>query len=293
MNHSLFRLSTKVYNVPHLITPEAFSVILDYIEYRNETGHRMMPMPPMDDGSDDDNDNDSLFPDNDEDDGEPLIGVLRVDGSLTYKPVMTMCGEAGTSYQSLVEAVEEMAETGVKTIVMEVSSGGGEASHCFQTAEEIRAICDDNNIQLIGYADTMACSAAYALICVCDEVIANPSASVGSIGCVVALLDTSKAMEQAGLKRIFVTSGANKVPFAEDGSFKKSFLNDIQDQVDKLNAEFAAHVSKYTGLDTKTINGFEAGVFDAEEGVQRGLVNQIMTNKQFATYVASLQKGSM
>jgi hypothetical protein len=49
-------------------------------------------------------------------DGLSGCGVLYVDGSLTYKPVMTLCGEAGTSYQSLVAQVEEMAEAGVKTI---------------------------------------------------------------------------------------------------------------------------------------------------------------------------------
>jgi ClpP class serine protease len=281
MQHSLLRLTASIYNKPHLITAERFAVILDYLDARNERGIS------------------KLWYDN-----EPVekveapkpykgdMGVLKVDGSLTYKPVMTMCGEAGTSYTSLVNQVEEMAEAGVKTIVMEVTSGGGEASHVFQACEDIRAICDESGIKLIGYADTLAASAAYALISICDEVIANPSASLGSIGCVVALLDTSKAMEQAGLKRIFVTSGESKVPFAEDGSFKQEFLDDIQADVDRLNVEFAAHVSKYTGLDTDAIMGFEAKVFDAEEAVSRGLANKIMTNKQFASYVANLHKGA-
>lgn len=278
MNHSLYRLYSKLHNTPHLITPEAFSVVLDYFEYRN--GDEFKMMIPTDKAE------------------RPVgatsgdIGVLMVDGSLTYKPVMTMCGEAGTSYQSLVAQVEQMADEGIKTIVMEVTSGGGEASHVFQAAEDIRAICDENGIKLVGYADTMAASAAYALIAICDEVIANPSASLGSIGCVVALLDTSKAMEQAGLKRIFITSGESKVPFAEDGSFKKEFLDEIQEDVNRLNADFAVHVEKYTGIDVATVMGFEAKVFSADEAVKRGLANQVMTNKQFAAYVASLHKGN-
>jgi ClpP class serine protease len=265
-----------------LITPEAFTVVLDYLDKRNTAGFQRL-------GWDYD------------DDGEPTaeaekpyadgLGVLKVDGSLTYKPVMTMCGEAGTSYTSLVNQMQEMADAGVRTVVMEVTSGGGEASHVFQACDDIRAIADGHGIRLIGYADTMAASAAYALISICDEVVANPSASLGSIGCVVALLDTSKAMEQAGLKRIFVTSGESKVPFAEDGSFKESFLKDIQADVDRLNLEFAQHVSKHTGLDTKTIMGLEAKVFDAEKAVEIGLANKVMTNKQFVAYVADIHKG--
>lgn len=281
--HGLFRLSARVYNTPHLITPASLSVILDYFETRNALDFRLeKPELAVDTTT-----YTYTAPSNNNE-----VGLLRVDGSLTYKPVMTMCGEAGTSYQSLVDQVEQMAEAGIKTIVMEVSSGGGEAGHCFETANDIRAICDANEINLIGYADTMACSAAYALISVCDQIVANPSASVGSIGCVVALLDTSKAMDQAGLKRIFIASGESKVPFAEDGSFKQSFLDDIQTQVDALNTEFAEHVSAQTGLDTSTIMGFEAKVFTAADALSNGLINAVMTNKEFAQFVAQSTKES-
>lgn len=275
--HSLFRLASKVYNTPHLITPDSLSVVLEYFERRNSSEFRL-----------DSYDAPYTESDSEEKPYANGLGVLRVDGSLTYKPVMTMCGEVGTSYQSLVNQVEEMAEAGVKTIVMEVTSGGGEASHVFQTCEDIRAICDANGIELIGYADTVAASAAYALISICDVVVANPSASLGSIGCVVALLDTSKAMEQAGLKRIFVTSGKSKVPFAEDGSFKESFLEELQSDVDRLNAEFSEHVSKYTGLSVETIVGMEAKVFNAKEAMKLGLCNAVMTNKEFTRFVADI-----
>ena len=276
-SRSLFRLTQRVYNTPHLITPQAFNTILDYLETRNTAGVELVT--------------DAEYASAQED--KPYangLGVLRVDGSLTYKPVMTLCGEVGTSYQSLVAQVEEMAEAGVKTIVMEVTSGGGEASHVFQACEDIRAIVDAHGIKLIGYADTYAASAAYALIAVCDEVVANPSASLGSIGCVVALMDMSKAYEQAGLKRIFITSGENKVPFAEDGSFKKEFLDEVQESVNKLNAQFATHVSKYTGLSVDSIMGLQAGIFDADEALELGLANKVMTNKEFAAYVAKQHK---
>lgn len=277
-SHALLRLTERVYNTPHLITPQAFNVILDYLDTRNAVGIDLSS-------------EDKYASAPEEKSYANGLGVLSVDGSLTYRPVMTACGEAGTSYQSLVAQVEEMAEAGVKTIVMEVNSGGGEASHVFQACEDIRAIVDANGIKLIGYADTIAASAAYALISVCDEVVLNPSAGAGSIGCVVALMDTSKAYEMAGLKRIFVTSGESKVPFAEDGSFKKEFLDEVQESVDKLNTEFAAHVSKFTGLDSATIVAFEAKVFDAQEAVEHGLANKVMTNKQFAAYVAEIHKG--
>lgn len=287
--HSLFRVASEVWNTPHLITPEAFRVVTDYFSSRNAKDFRFDPIYPNDPDGDDD-----IEPD---DDDKPTIlnnnvGLLIVDGSLTYKPVVTMCGEVGTSYQSLVEQMEELAEAGCKTVVMQVSSGGGQGSHCFETANDLRSIADNNGMTMIGYADEYACSAAYALLCVCDTVIANPSSEVGSIGVLIALMDQSKALEQAGLKPIFITAGEEKVPYANDGSFKQSFLDELQADVDRLNAEFVAHVSKYTGLDPKTIRGFQARSFDGATAVSLGLANAVMTNREFAAFVAQATQGN-
>jgi ClpP class serine protease len=282
MAHELHKLASTIWNKPHLISPDAFNVILDYIDARNRGINLMLPT------SDPDND---MGQDTDDDD-DLGVAVINIDGSLTYKPVVTMCGEVGTSYESLREDVEEALEAGYSTIVLNVSSGGGESSHCFETAEDIRAMCDQADANLIAYVDTHAYSAAYALIVIADEVIVNPSASVGSIGAVVALMDTSKAMEQQGLKRIFISAGDQKVPFDDDGSFKQDFLDKIQQEVNVLNSQFIDFVSKYSHIDAKVIRDFQAGVFNAQDAVANGLANKIMTNKEFATYIASLQGAS-
>lgn len=276
--HSLLRLASKIYNVPHLILPASFNIVLDYLDSRNTGVSLMIPL-------------DNSDPDEAEPTMDSGLAIISVEGSLSYKPVMTICGEVGTSYQSLQDDVEEAIEAGCTTIVLDMASGGGEASHVFQTAENIRSMCDDAGVKLIAYADVMACSAAYALSVIADEVIVNPSSCVGSIGCVVALMDTSKAMEQAGLKRIFIVSGEAKVPFAEDGSFKQDFLDEIQKDVNELNDEFAAFVSKYSGLDVDTIKGFQAKTFNAQEALDAGLANKVMTNKEFAQYIATLHQG--
>lgn len=285
MAHNLFRLSQKLYNRPHLIVPEAFRVVSDYLMKRNAAGFQL-DSGYQDDGTPvDDDDNDPSLIDS-------SIGLLCVDGSLTYKPVSTTCGDVGTSYQALVAQTQALADAGVNTIVMEVSSGGGEASHCFELAAQIRSICDASGIQLIGYADEMACSAAYALICVCDVVIANPSAELGSIGVLIALMDTSKMLEQEGLKPIFISAGDNKIPYQADGSFKQSFLDGLQADVDRLNLEFVAHVSNYTGLSAETVIGFQANTYDAQTAVQLGLADAVMTSQEFAAYVAQANKGN-
>ena len=277
--NGLLRLSSKIWNTPHLITPQAFNVVLDFLDSRNRGIKMLMPTEDSPTQSEEDESN------------VEGLSVINIDGSLTYMPLQTMCGEVGTSYSSIVDQVEDAIENNCSTIILNVTSGGGEASHVFECAGDVRSMCDVAGVKLIAYADTLACSAAYALSVIADEIIVNPSATVGSIGCVVCLMDDSKAMEQAGYKRIFVTSGDSKVPYEADGSFKSDFLESVQKDVDELNVQFSEFVSKYTGISSETIRGMQANTFTAQEAIDNGLANKIMTNKQFASYVASIHKG--
>ncbi len=280
MAHSLHRVLSSLYNRPHLITAEAFDPILTYLESRSQADFKLM-----------------------EEDGQPAsqvveplvkdgLGILSVEGSLTYRPVRTLCGDAGTSYQELVDTTQKMALTGAKTIVMHIDSPGGEAAHAFETADEIRSICTENNITLVGYAPLQMTSGAYVLGSICDVLVGNQSATIGSIGCVIALTDYSKMLSDKGVKRIFITSGANKVPYAEDGTFKPEFLASLQEDVDAINSQFANHVDKYRKLGVEKIKGLEAGTFSGDKVLSLGLIDAVMTDKQFATFVATVHKGN-
>jgi ClpP class serine protease len=276
--HSLFRLTNSVYNTPHLTTATNLDFILSWLERRN---FDIEPLEPTE------------FPEEDDccdDEDEEIVdgfGILKIAGTLTYQPVEGMCGEIGCSYTGILEDAQELIDNGCHTIIMEVSSGGGSASHCFEYATYLRELCDENGVELLAYIDECSASAAYALTCIADEIYINPSAQAGSIGCVISLMDTSKAMQQAGLKRIYITSGSEKVPFDNDGSFKQSFLDDLQKECNKLNEEFTAFVSKYTGLTVDTIKGFQAKCFNAEDSVANGLVNGVLTKNEFAAFIAA------
>lgn len=280
MAKQLLRLTENLYNKPHLITAQSFDSILAYLDSRNLDSVTTIPV-----------NSDSSEPEGEEDlpavDG---VGVIEIHGALTYKPVYGLCGEVGASYQGIQNKAEMLIENGCKTIVMDFASGGGEASHAFEYANYLRKLCDENNVELVSYIDEFAASAAYAYACIADEVVINPSASAGSIGCVVCLMDTSKAMEMHGLKRIFITSGANKVPFDAKGAFKQEFLDKIQTDVDRLNLEFTAHVAKYTGMSEEVIKSLEADVFNADKALELGLVNSVMSSMEFAAYIADKNK---
>ena len=275
MQRPVRRLTSDLYNKPHLISPEAFDAINSYLTLRN-TG--MLAQV------------ETVSADLDKPSSVGKIGIINIHGSLTNKPVESMCGATGTSYAGLMSQMHELIDMGCKTIVFDISSGGGEAFNCFQTADAMRKAADDNGVYLISYVQDCAASAAYALCVLSDEVVAHPQGQVGSVGVLIALMNNSKALEKAGLTRTFVTAGANKIPFDADGGFREEFLAGLQTQVDELYGEFVAHVSKYTGLSVDEIKATEASMFRANKALELGLINSIMTNEEFAQYLTDRNK---
>lgn len=284
--HSLLRLTQSLYSTPHLISQSSFENIVAYLEQRNK-GNMMLPVGMPDDKEDD------MPDDMDDMDPEMGIGVIEVMGPLTNRSTgwEAMCG--GCSYEGIIDQLEEMIEAGCKSIVLHMDSGGGEAYGVFECADTMRKKCDEAGVKLYAYNDGCCASACYALACAADEVISNPYAETGSIGVLIALMDKSKYLEMEGLKPVFISAGKEKIPYANDGSFKDSFLADLQMKVDTLYESFVDHVAKYTAMTKDQIKGTEAKTFVASEALSIGLVNKVLTRSEFVQYVMDKQQGGM
>lgn len=280
MAHQLFKLTQKLYGVPHLISSQSFNNILSYLGSRNA---EMLTIPDVN------YDKKAL------DDLDILsgVGVISIFGPLTYKTTgfEALCG--GCSYESIVEQCENLIEDGASCILLNIDSGGGEAYFAFECANTIRSMCDVAGIPIYGYVDGTCASAAYAIGCACDELVCNPQGEVGSVGVLISICDTSKAMEMEGLKPVFISAGTEKIPYADDGSFRPEFLQDLQSKVDFLYDSFCEHVSTYTGLSVEVVRATEARTYMAKDALSFGLINKIMSNSEFVDYIVAKQKGAV
>lgn len=278
MSRNLFRLSSQIFNQPQLIIAETFSPIVDYLSKRNLGEISMMKREDDEDESD--------YPDKeDKIEVENGIAFIKIEGPLTYKPVRMMCAPEGTSYVGLVEQVTQAISAGANTIVFEHSSGGGQALGCFLMANEVRMLMDEAGVKSYSYIDEGSCSASYAWACIADEVIISPEASCGSIGCICAMIDNSEAMAKEGYRRVVISSTPGKSPYNEEGGFSEQFLAKMQEDVTRLGNTFAEHVAKYTCLPVDDILALDAQSFHAEKALEIGLVNSIMTPREFMNYL--------
>lgn len=275
MAHELIRMMGEVYNTPHLVLESSLPPIIDYLTQRNQGSFAIVA--------------ESKTAEKVKAEKVGGVGEIKIDGVLTYKPVMGMCGPTGCSYQGILEQAAELIDAGVDTILTVHNSPGGQAQHCFSTANELREMCDEAGVKWVAYIDTLSASASLAFSVAADETVIHPSANTGSVGCVVALMDQSKYLANLGIKPIYVASTPGKTPFAEDGSFSAEFLKDIQEDVTRLGNQFADHVAKYTGLPVDDIIAMDAKVFHAEEALSRGLVTAVMDHKQFAKHLEDMR----
>ena len=159
MSHELFRLTEKLYSTPHLMSADSFNHVIQFLEERN-VGKVTVNLGVSEDMKKKKKPTTILDPSGS---GDNVIGVLSVNGALTATSYEGMCGEEGCSYESLTAQMDNLVAAGnIKTVLLDIDSGGGEAFNCFPTADYIRSLADENDIKLVAYSDGCTASAAYA-----------------------------------------------------------------------------------------------------------------------------------
>ena len=275
MAHELARLRSKLFDTPLLVDSKSFESILNYVDKRCEGTVDVAPKADSEF---------SMYSTLHY--AESNLGVIHISGPLTNKSTgwEAFCG--GTSYESIKEDFEALLEEGVKTVAFMVESGGGEAYGMMDTGNYLRKLADENGVRILSYVDGLSASAAYGLTAISDEIISNKNSEIGSIGVLIRLMNDSKALEMKGYERSFISAGTEKIPFAEDGSFRKEFLEDLQYKVDALYKDFTEYVAEHRNLSVEAVRNTQANTFLAEDAIALGLADKVMTQEDFYSYLS-------
>jgi signal peptide peptidase SppA len=278
--HALFRLTEKIASSPQMMEVGAFDRAVALLEDRNNS---IFQLAIVNDAKQ--SERELTY------NSDTQVGIVSVTGPLTYLHYEPMCGESPTSYQKLTADVEAIINMGAKTLVLDIDSPGGEAYGVFEAARNIREMANKSGTRIISYVDGMAASAAYALASISDEIVMNPAAEVGSIGVVVKLRNSNKAMQDMGIQDTYVYAGKSKIPFNADGSFAESFLEDLQTKVNALYGDFTSHVASLRGISEQAVQDTEAKTFLAERALQLGLADKVMEVEEFYSYLSTVANG--
>ena len=161
-------------------------------------------------------------------------------------------------------------------IAIIVNSPGGSPVQSRLISKRIRDLADEHNKPVLVFVEDAAASGGYFIAVAGDEIFADPSSIVGSIGVIMAGFGFVDAIGRLGIERRVHTAGRNKStldPFlpekSEDVERIKSFELDIhQVFIDHVKSRRGSKLkgaddTLFTGEWWTGIRGLDLGLIDA------------------------------
>jgi len=206
------------------------------------------------------------------------IAIVPVIGTLVARSGYLGAASGLTAYSDIAETIEAAAtDPGIRAILLDVDSSGGEVGGLFDLVDHIQAIRAQCGKPIWAVADEAALSAAYAIACTADRIYVTQTGEIGSIGVVAVHRDESGADAQAGLAWTFVHAGARKVDGNPHQPLSDSARASLQADVDALYGRFVDLVAKCRRKSPEAIRSTEAAVYRGDQAVAAGLADKVGT----------------
>jgi signal peptide peptidase SppA len=206
-------------------------------------------------------------------DGAPIVPVLRLSGVIGGSASIR---KGGLSLADMAGSIEKAFEhSGAVAVALAINSPGGSPVQSSLIAKRIRDLAGEKELPVFAFCEDVAASGGYWLACAADEIHANPSSIVGSIGVVSAGFGFPALLEKVGIERRVHTAGANKAildPFAPENPDDVVHLKELQAEI---HEQFKTYVRAHRGerLDDDEVTLFSGAFWTGERAVSLGLVD--------------------
>ena len=162
-----------------------------------------------------------------------------------------------------------------KAVAITINSPGGSPVQSHLIYKFIRAQAKKNNKKVMIFAEDVAASGGYLIACAGDEIYANSSSIIGSIGVIYSSFGFTELIKKIGVERRVHTAGKNKSsldPFQEEKSEDVKRLKNIQ--LD-LHRDFIKVVEESRGakLNKEGIELFSGEFWAGSKAKELGLID--------------------
>jgi signal peptide peptidase SppA len=137
----------------------------------------------------------------------PVIHHVRLHGAIgigtPLKPAITA--------KDMADVLDRaFARKGIAGVAFSINSPGGSAVQSALIHTRIRALAEKHKVPVYAFCEDVAASGGYWLACAGDEIYADDSSIVGSIGVIAAGFGFVDAIGKLGIERRVHTAGSNK-----------------------------------------------------------------------------------
>ena len=204
----------------------------------------------------------------------PVVNHLSLSGAIgigtPMRPALTL-----KSLNPLLERA--FKRKGLSAVAITINSPGGSPVQSALIHARIRELAEEKKVPVIVFCEDVAASGGYWLACAGDEIYADESSVVGSIGVISSGFGFVEAIRKLGVERRVHTAGENKSmldPFKperpEDIEHLLSLQADIHDAFKTLVLSRRGTKLK---LEDKDI--FSGAFWSGRQALARGLVDGI------------------
>jgi serine protease SohB len=163
----------------------------------------------------------------------PVVPVVRLTGVIGFSTPL----RPGLTLATCARALERaFAYRKPAAIALSINSPGGSAVQSHLIFKRVRALATEKKVPVICFVEDVAASGGYMIACAGDEIVADASSIVGSIGVVGATFGLDRLIDKIGVERRVYTAGERKVmldPFLpekpEDVERIKAIQRDIHE----------------------------------------------------------------
>jgi signal peptide peptidase SppA len=204
----------------------------------------------------------------------PVVSVLHLSGVIAASSRIHS-GLNLTTLAPFIEAAFRQRRT--QAVALAINSPGGSPVQTSLIARRIRSLSKEHEIPVVAFVEDVAASGGYWLACVADEIYADESSIVGSIGVVASSFGFVEIMEKLGVERRIHTQGEKKSlldPFSPEKPADVRRLISLQRDIFEAfkNAVRECRGEKLTLADRQAFSG---EIWTGRKALEHGLIDGI------------------
>lgn len=188
----------------------------------------------------------------------PTVPVLRLTGAIgtapSLRPGLSLAGVAADLHRAF-------SVKGAKAVAIAINSPGGSPVQSHLIFKRIRALAEEKQLPVLVFMEDVAASGGYLIALAGDEIYADASSIVGSIGVIFSGFGFDKAIKKIGVDRRVYTAGKSKATLDPFQPAKKEEIERLKAIQTDMHRHFKDLVLSRRG---KRLKGDEETLFNGE-----------------------------
>jgi signal peptide peptidase SppA len=199
-----------------------------------------------------------------------LSGVIAASGSPLSGNSLSLAGLAGPIEQAFNASK-------LPTVAIIINSPGGSPVQSNLIFRRIRALAAEKNKRVYVFCEDLAASGGYYVAIAGDEIYADPSSIIGSIGVISSGFGFDKAIERLGIDRRVYTAGLSKSTLDPFKPEREEDLERIKVLLRDTHDVFIGAVKERRGALLKAADAelFSGAFWSGQRAAEYGLIDGI------------------